>query len=137
MNNILEVEARQPFVLRIDGKEHNVEYPVTAVATLEKQLGRPMRGLADWLRITAEELPAILEAGLERGATEKAKEIAEAVCNTLPAEEIETVIEALCSTTFPKATERYRAAVEAMQRRLTHSLVPASAVSQEGEANHA
>ena len=85
MNNILEVEARQPFVLRVDSVDHNVEYPVTAVARLEKQLGRGMRSLADWLRITAEELPAILEAGLERSAPtpEKAKEIAEAVCATL------------------------------------------------------
>lgn len=124
MPQTLELTQQQPFVMRIDGVEYNVTYPVAAVAKLEMTLNRGMRSLADWLKITAEELPALLEVGLEQKHLEKAKQLADAVCGTLPAEEIETVIEALCETTFPKATERYRAAVAEMQQRAADALVP-------------
>lgn len=117
MSQILELTPRQPFVLRIDGTDYSIEYPVPAVAKLEKTLNRGMRSLADWLKITAEELPVVLEAGLDKAVPEKAKDIAVAVCDSLPAEEIETVIEALCTTTFPKAAERYRKAVEEIRQR--------------------
>lgn len=124
MLQTLEITPRQPFVLRVDGTDYNVEYPVTAVAKLEKTLNRGMRSLADWLKITPEELPVVLEAGLDKAAPDKAKEIADAVCASLPAEEIETVIEAICTTTFPKTTERYRNAVEDIRKRAADSLIP-------------
>jgi hypothetical protein len=124
MSNVLELAIRQPFILRVNGENHQVTYPVSVVAELEEKLGRPFRSVTDWLRISAGELELILCFGLETYHPEEASQISLDVCAALEPEAIETVIEALCVSNFPKAMERYRIALEKAQEEARRGLSP-------------
>lgn len=125
MKDILEITVqREPKVIRVDGKDYSLTFPLPIVVDLESKLGRPMKSAADWIRIKTEEVPAILEAALSSEHPDEAKDVATAIGSALDPEEISTVIDGLCEAACPKAMERIRAEMEKARERVQKGLAP-------------
>lgn len=117
MENVLEitVEQKQTKIIRVDGEDYSLKFPLPVVAALEIKLGRPMKSTLDWIRIRSEEVPPILEAALSTEHPDEAKDITAAICSALNPEEIGTVIDGLCAAACPKAMALLQAEIEKAQ----------------------
>ena len=121
MADVLEITVKQAKLIRIDGKDYDLTFPLPVVVDLENKLGRPMKSAPDWLRVTTAEVPAILEAGLSSGYPNEAKALSGSVCAALAPEEISTVIDGLCAAACPKAMARIEAEMKKARERMQAS----------------
>lgn len=121
---VLEIAVRQAKVFLVDGVEYRLEFPLPAVAEMEKKLGRSMKSPADWLNTKTEEVRDILAAGFSRNHPEDAERIADAICEYLEPEQINTVIDALCWAACPKAMARIQEQIEKSRDRAKAGLLP-------------
>jgi hypothetical protein len=130
--DVLELAVRQPLQIRVNDETLTVHFTVLSSIALESRLGRSMKDAADWFRIRAAELPAVLEEGLRTEHAARAAELADAICNTSP-EATETIIQAVCATAYPDATRRLKEEMERLRDRIRKGLplpnVPSVAVS--------
>jgi hypothetical protein len=122
MTDVLEIEVKQAKIIRVDGKDYDLAFPLSVVVDLENKLGRSMKSAPDWLQITTAEVPIILEAGLSPGRPDdEAKTLATLICAVLNPEEISTVIDGLCAAACPKAMARIMAEMEKARKRMQAS----------------
>lgn len=111
----LELAVRQPLDIKLDDTINRVEFPLSAVAAIEEDLGRGMKTLPDWFRIQTKEVPAILRHGLTQLKADDAKETADLICENLDPEGIDTLIDALCASAFPRQVARFKEEIKKMQ----------------------
>ena len=122
MRDVIDIAVKQPKAFRVDGKTFLLEFPLSAVIVLEAKLGRPMKGLSDWLKVSTGELWDVLEAGFRKHHEEESHGIATALCDGLEPEDIERVIDAVCVCACPRAMERLKEEMEKMRDRLKKGL---------------
>jgi hypothetical protein len=108
----LESAVKQPFLLRVDGKEYTIEFPLAAVAQAEEKLNRSLKTPVDWFTAPAKDIPALLAAGLAKRHPEVKAEDVAAICDALGPEAITEVTEALGALAFPKWTAKYKENLE-------------------------
>jgi hypothetical protein len=102
----IEASAIPSLLLKVDGKDYTVTYPLSAVAQLEEQLQRPLRTPQGWLGLPAKDLPAVLAAGLSKhNDADTARTVAAAVSEGLNPEGLCEVLYALAKLAFPKVME--------------------------------
>lgn len=111
MSNVLECKATGVGAITVGGKEYQLIFPMWAVAQAESAIGRGLRSLVDWFRITPEELGVIMEAGLQKFHKTEAVEIAAAVCGSIGPEQFNTLLYGLWKQTFPDSLRTFEEAV--------------------------
>lgn len=120
----IAIKQEQAKVIRVDGKDYSLTFPLPVVVDLEAKLGRTMKSAPDWLRIETAEVPAILEAALSSEHPDDAKDVTAAICAGLDPEAISTVIDALCWAACPKAMDRIKADMDKAMERAKKGLTP-------------
>ena len=108
----VERAVKPTLVLLVEGKEYTVEYPLSSVIKAETKLGRSLKSPADWFCAKAEDLPALLEAGLGKHHPELTTEEVQAICEGIGPETYTEVTEALGALNFPHFLARYQEGLE-------------------------
>lgn len=104
--NALETAVSPALLLKVDGNNYTVSFPLSAVAQLEEAIGRPMRTPQAWLGLPAKDVQAVLKAGLQRVQGEEvAQKLAVQICDGLNPEAMCEVLYALTKLAFPKFME--------------------------------
>lgn len=105
MKNItIENAVDSPFLVTVGEKAYRVQYTPVQTVKAEAAIGRPLTWVGDWMRLTNEELPKVLLAGIE-GLEPEAEA---ALMQGLNPETLFEVREALCWLTWPKAMREYQ-----------------------------
>jgi len=117
MQNTIESAVIPSLLLKVDGREYIVEFPLSAIIRAESKTDKPLKSLQDWLNLQAADVPSILEAGLSKHHPEVTAEELTAICDQLNPEALDEVLYALCALAFP----RRMAALEARAQKGTAS----------------
>jgi hypothetical protein len=111
----LEIVAKGPGLLKLGADEYVVSFPFPILLKLQDKLGRPMLGLADFIQMSREEIPTILEHGL-RAHNPGSVEIAERALNGMDAEEdLGRMADFLSGSAFPRTMERFSEQLERLK----------------------
>lgn len=110
----LNITPRHSLVLSLDAISYTVRYTAATIARLQEELGHPLASFVDWLQISADEMPVVLEAGLEPNH-EDADQIAASICDSLETEAFDRLVETLSVAVFPRAVERYHGVLALLQ----------------------
>lgn len=125
MTDVFEIAVKQPLTLKVDGVEYVLEFPLPAVAEIEKEINRPMKTATDWWGMTVKDVPVIIRAGLtKRYGIEEADAVAASVCDGLGPEQIAPVMDALCAACWPEATRRYKEKLSEIQAQARKGILP-------------
>jgi hypothetical protein len=114
MESVLEIAIQGDRILRVNGEDYSVLFPLPVVFELEKALGRSMRQATDFLRMQAEEVPAILEHGLRARQAERSAAIARLVMEAVgtESESVNNIMNFLCVAAYPKTMEKVEARIK-------------------------
>lgn len=101
----IEAAVNPMLLLKVDGQNYTVIFPLSAVAQLEDTIGRPMRTPQAWLGLPAKDVHAVLQAGLAKAHPDVSAAVATQVCEGLNPESLCEVLYALTKLAFPKFME--------------------------------
>jgi hypothetical protein len=130
MIRALVVEMQGGQLIRLGDEEFRVLFPFPVVVELEKKLGRPMRSAPDFLRMTAEEVPAILEAGLTAHYADRARAVSLAILDGvgIEAESFNNLMDFLCVAAFPKSMAKIDEVLKRIKTEARPKNVPSAGV---------
>lgn len=114
MSYNLNITPRHSVILSLDDATFTVRYSAAAITRLQEELDRPMSGFGDWLRISVDEMPVVLAAGLEANH-EDAHQIAGAICDSLEAETFDRLVQTLSVAVFPREVECFYGVLASLQ----------------------
>lgn len=120
----LELAVKEPLVLRVEGRDYSVTFPLPSVIWLEHKLGRSMKLPTDWWKMTTAEVPDIIRAGLMAAHPDDTEAITARVVSALDAEGIEAAMDSLCVVAFPIATGKFKEEMETIRERIKRGLQP-------------
>ena len=113
--NVVELAVKPTLMLLVEGKPYTLEFPLSAVIKAEATLGRSLKSPADWFCAKAEDLSALLEAGLAKHHPDITPEEVQAICEGIGPETYTEVTEALGALNFPRFLARYKENLERMR----------------------
>jgi hypothetical protein len=124
MNNVVELAVKRPLILKTNGREYTIEYPLSAVIKAEEKLGRSLKTPADWFGAPAKDIPALLEAGLSKHHPEVTEAEVQAICDELSPEAYTEFTEAIGAVAFPRWLAKFKENLEKLKTKAASPKAP-------------
>jgi hypothetical protein len=102
MTNAIKSAVIPSLLLKVEERDYTVEFPLSAVILAEEKLGRPLKSLQDWFSLASKDIPAVLQAGLQKHHPDIQPGDVTRICDTLNPEALDEVLYALCKLAFPR-----------------------------------